>query len=377
MFSSRPAALRCLGIITPLSLLTASLYYQKTDGGGTTEDERLETKKDTGSEWKNASVFLDGWVKRFNETTSSFFETPIVHRREMRHVVLPCGNVSFDIYLLGTNHRTQRSKQDTQQLLTLVKPDVIFVELCRGREEMLFDEIYKESEYYTAAEYRREKEAATQESTPFLLLGDRPTRLSDLRWWESLETSAGQIVTFLLWPFLMPFRESLWGHKILIQERDTFLAYELHKGCAYYIDQKDKDEARSDVESSLGTNTNNSSSICNQLRASMNSAKDTSRTLDAFYQETCFRSAHNYKFEEPNQNPSIVVIIGSSHLDGVCALLENERIWPREMMLQVVETERYSRNHPYTKSIVTNVEEYDRFLRERSNSRLCQNYNNK
>ena len=163
-----------------------------------------------------------------------------MRKRELRHVTLSCGGIGFDIYVLGTNHQTARSNKDVKRLLNLVRPDVIFVELCRGREEMLYDESYDKSEYYTAAEYRRGEQAKTdkQAKVPFLMLGDRPVRVSDQRWFEGIKSAANRIAACLVWPFILPMRDRLWGHEILISERDTFMAYELHKSCAYYIEQQ-------------------------------------------------------------------------------------------------------------------------------------------
>jgi len=66
---------------------------------------------------------------------------------------------------------------------------------------------------------------------------------------------------------------------------------------------------------------------------------------------------YRYGEEEPKQNPTIVAIVGSNHLNGFCDLLDNERIWSLEVMMEVVETKWYSRDHQYTKGLVRDVEE--------------------
>ena len=206
-------------------------------------------QSEKSDEQKNAIINNEeqtaGGIRGF---VASLFVTPIVHKRELRHVVVPCGNINFDVYLLGTNHRAGASRQEVQNVLELVHPDIIFVELCRGRQEILDD--YEDSEYYVAAQYRSRQINNAQMKTPVLLLGDRPYRTGDLRWWESIESTTGRIATFLLWPFLLPFRARFMGHQHFIEERDTFMAYAMHKGCAYYVEQKADCQARAQLSKS-------------------------------------------------------------------------------------------------------------------------------
>ena len=268
---------------------------------------------------------------------------------------------------IGTEHQTIRSKNDVTKLLNLVRPDLIFVELCRGREEILYDESYNKSEYYAAAEYRREEQAKERHNMPYLILGDRPYHVSDLRWWEGLETVAQKVVSYIVWPFIMPLRDRLWGHTILIDERDTFMAYEIHKSCAYYLLEEQQQQQ---LVEGVRTQTKEYNSIdsdkgstCTRLLA-LKLAQKSSTTLNAYFETMCHLGdySNNIAKEESNQ-PSIVVIIGSSHLDGVCDLLKNERLWPSHIQMNVVHTERYSKSHPYTQGIVNDVEEYDRGVR--------------
>eukprot|EP00957_Ditylum_brightwellii_P038294 2895473-Ditylum_brightwellii.AAC.1 len=63
------------------------------------------------------------WFTKFNETIARFTETPVDKKRELRHIVVPCNDSNFDIYVLGTNHRTSHSNQDVTKLLNVVRPD--------------------------------------------------------------------------------------------------------------------------------------------------------------------------------------------------------------------------------------------------------------
>jgi len=306
------------------------------------------------------------WITKFQTTILPFFATPIIHKRELRHVVVPCGTINFDVYILGCNHRTIRSSDDVSKLLQLVKPDVIFVELCRSREEILYDEVYNKSEYYAAATYRRDQ-GDMQQKIPLLMLGDRPLRISDRRWYDSLETVASQITSYLIWPFIMPFRDRLWGHEILINERDTFMAYELQKCLSYHTSEEEDTNARRlalevPVAASLHSAINSDKrSTCTRL-LELRRAQTSSITLNAYFQAMC-GILPIIKSKESRRQPSVVAIIGSNHLDGVCKLLENEKIWSSKVLSDVVSTERHNENHPYTMGIVNDVEEYDRNVR--------------
>ena len=347
---------QCIGILPSLTLTTGVLIHQEID------------------------------------STLAFFTIPLPQKRELRHIIVPLrGRINFDVYVLGTNHCTLRSTNDVKKLLQLVKPNLIFVELCRDREEMLHDETYSSSEYYAAAEYRRGEQQSqsqsddkTTQKMPFMIMGDRPYHVSDQRWWEGLETLSYRIITYLLWPFILPLRDRLWGRTILIDERDTFMAYEIHKCCGYYIDEQQQQQQQTEVvgvrEKDL-TNNNNTEgdmkSTCTRL-TELRRKQNSSLTLNDYFQAMCLDNIPSFNKELANndnnesklqlQRPSIVAIIGSNHLDGVCQLLENERIWSPEILLDVVYTARYPKAHIYTQGIVHNVEEYDRNVRVREHS---------
>lgn len=289
---------------------------------------------------------------------SSLFAAPFVHERELRHIVVPCGNTDFDVYLLGTNHRALASRQDVTNVLELVKPDIIFVELCRDREEILDSDLYEDSEYYSAAQYRcQQMEKFPSMPTSMLILGDRPYRTGDLRWWESIESTTGRIATFLLWPFLLPFRARFMGHTFYIEERDTFMAYTLHKGCVYYVEQNTKGQARSEQsETKVAAVTAERKTLCSKFFSHTSSTR--SSPVNAYFTDACSVTRDDISVDKPTRNPSLVAIIGASHLDGICSLLENERDWPIEMMLEVCESERHPRDSKRTQDLARDVEEY-------------------
>ena len=343
-----------------LSVIPASAAYMAYSYVSHDQSEKYDEQQKSAI--VNNEEQTGGGIRGF---VASLFVAPIVHKRELRHVVVPCGNVDFDVYLLGTNHRARASRQDVQNILELVHPDIIFVELCRDREEILDDDTHEDSEFYVAAQYRSRQINNAQMKTPVLLLGDRPYRTGDLRWWESIESTTGRIAAFLLWPFLLPFRGRFMGHQHYIEERDTFMAYAMHKGCAYYVEQKADCQARaklSELTKAVPV-TLKKKSLCGRFTSQTTMSSARSLLIDTFFTDVCSVSGtHRYdeKDDKPTRNPSLVAIVGASHLDGICSLLEDERVWPIEMMLDVCESKRNPRNSKVTQGLARDVEEYDR-----------------
>ena len=50
--------------------------------------------------------------------------------------VLPCTGGGF-VYLVGTSHFSLESNEDVRKVMRLVRPDVVVLELCAARAEML------------------------------------------------------------------------------------------------------------------------------------------------------------------------------------------------------------------------------------------------
>ena len=183
---------------------------------------------------------------------------------------------------------------------------------------------------------------------------------------------AQKVISYIVWPFIMPLRDRLWGQTILIDERDTFMAYEIHKSCAYYLleEQQQQQQQQQQLVEGVRTQTKEYHSIdsdkgstCTRLLA-LKRAQKSSTTLNAYFETMCHLGDYSNNIaNEESKQPSIVAIMGSSHLDGVCDLLKNERLWPSHIQMNVVHTERYSKSHPYTQGIVNDVEEYDRGVR--------------
>ena len=164
------------------------------------------------------------------------------------------------------------------------------------------------------------------------------------------------------------FRDRLWGYDILINERDIFMAYELQKCLSYHTSEEEDTKVRRlalevPVAASLHSSIDSDKrSTCTRL-IGLRKEQASSITLNAYSQMACLGILPIKTKESSRRQPSVVAIIGSNHLDGVCKLLENEKTWSSKVLSDVVSTERYSENHPYTMGIVNDVEEYDRNVR--------------
>lgn len=92
--SSEPAsaAIRCCVGIVPPALLAAGVEYCSREEG-----VRRDGPPDRGG----------GWLARLRSVRNTFYAAD--REREVRHITVPCGEVDFDVYVLGTNHRTRRS----------------------------------------------------------------------------------------------------------------------------------------------------------------------------------------------------------------------------------------------------------------------------
>eukprot|EP01132_Coremiostelium_polycephalum_P007861 gene7861-9678_t len=55
--------------------------------------------------------------------------------------VVKCEKTGADIYIVGTNHVSEKSNQDVRVVLDVVKPDRIFLELCADRSPLLTKDV--------------------------------------------------------------------------------------------------------------------------------------------------------------------------------------------------------------------------------------------
>ncbi|MED6161146.1 hypothetical protein PIB30_057983 [Stylosanthes scabra] len=76
--------------------------------------------------WINSSS-----VKKCSTTPSSSW------KKELPEHIVPLKVGSCHVYLVGTNHFSQKSVEDVRRIVGVVKPDVVFLELCLKRRGVL------------------------------------------------------------------------------------------------------------------------------------------------------------------------------------------------------------------------------------------------
>lgn len=203
---------------------------------------------------------------------------PLNQRSTLQLVRIPISAENHvNIYLLGTSHVSNDSSADVQLLLHHTEPDIVFVELCEQRVNLLTSEPSREEAEFDqntsfwqqvkhvqegagqsrmaavstvlltsvqknyadslgvelgsefSASYQYVKRLAQSNSAnlrvPILLLGDRPLQITLLRAWESLSLwHKTKVVVGLLWSsFKRPNNEELreWMHSILTADNHT------------------------------------------------------------------------------------------------------------------------------------------------------------
>ena len=67
---------RCIGLIPSVTLTTGVIVFHEVEP-------------------------LNSWMKKLHSSLVSFSAPPFIHKREIRHVIVPCGDINFDVYVLG------------------------------------------------------------------------------------------------------------------------------------------------------------------------------------------------------------------------------------------------------------------------------------
>ncbi|CAN1328084.1 60S ribosomal protein L19-2 [Linum perenne] len=104
-----------------------------------------------------------------------------------RTVMLTCESTaesgSCNVYLVGTAHVSQDSCREVEAVIRYLKPEVVFVELCSDRKNLLTPQDLKVAsklEVFPGSEFRVASEEAKACGAK-VVLGDRPVQLSRLR----------------------------------------------------------------------------------------------------------------------------------------------------------------------------------------------------
>ncbi|KAI8558309.1 hypothetical protein RHMOL_Rhmol04G0081100 [Rhododendron molle] len=103
-------------------------------------------------------------------------------------VKLSCGSTaeggSCVVYLVGTAHVSQESCQEVKAVIGIIKPQVVFLELCPSRKAVLFPQNLKVAsklEVCPGSEFRVAcEEAFKYDDNVKVKLGDRPVQLKEM-----------------------------------------------------------------------------------------------------------------------------------------------------------------------------------------------------
>ncbi|KAJ4866752.1 TraB family protein [Raphanus sativus] len=107
-------------------------------------------------------------------------------------VMLTCESTgesgSCDVYLIGTAHVSKESCREVQAVISILKPEAVFVELCSSRLSILKPQALKiasQLEVLPGAEFRVAYEEALKYGGK-VILGDRPVQITLKRTWAKM-----------------------------------------------------------------------------------------------------------------------------------------------------------------------------------------------
>ncbi|XP_058210668.1 uncharacterized protein LOC131323065 isoform X2 [Rhododendron vialii] len=93
-----------------------------------------------------------------------------------------------EVYVIGTAHVSKESCQEVQAVIRFLQPQVVFLELCRSREALLFPQNLKVAsklEVFPGSEFRVAYEEACNYGG-LVKFGDRPVQITLRRTWEKM-----------------------------------------------------------------------------------------------------------------------------------------------------------------------------------------------
>ncbi|MED6221904.1 hypothetical protein PIB30_059268 [Stylosanthes scabra] len=77
------------------------------------------------------------WINSFVKKCSTLTPSSKEILKELPEHIVPLKLGFCQVYLVGVRHRTQESIADVQRLVSVLKPDVVYLELCEERQELL------------------------------------------------------------------------------------------------------------------------------------------------------------------------------------------------------------------------------------------------
>ena len=287
---------------------------------------------------------------------------PLQQRSTLQRILIPTSPGHYtQVYLLGTSHVSNDSSADVQLLLNHILPDVVFLEVCEQRADMLappmeFDtnttfwekvavvskngmtrasavgtvllttvqqDYAKSLGVELGSEFRVAYEYCLKSHPTILILGDRPLRITLVRAWESLSWwGKVRVLAGLAWNSIRrtdPNELREWMQKILMEGETDVLT-----------------ESIAELRKHFPT-----------LERVILQERDAYMACKLY--QTCRMLPRQY-------NHSIVAIVGAGHVTGICQWLTNTTTnkSPEEILEGLVQTKKWG-DAPSVRPLVTDV----------------------
>lgn len=313
-----------------------------------------------------SALFKRHWGKKkfpvpSNKTSTNYtvpewkkdFPDPLPQRRTLERIMIPLtANNKVTVYLLGTSHVSNDSSSDVRQLLSTTTPDVVLLELCDQRipmlappkkQEKMEDTYPPNATFWEKVKTVQEGSGMTKSSAmgtvlltqvqddyadslgvelggefsaaweyceahkPVCILGDRPLKITLLRAWESLN----------------------WWGKAKCMVALVWSSFQ----------KPDPDELREWMQNILNGDSDVLTESMAELRKAFPSLervilKERDAYLACKIYQTC-------RYLNPNQNHTMVAIVGAGHGPGICNWLTNGNgQTPEEILRGILETKK-------------------------------------
>jgi pheromone shutdown protein TraB len=323
-----------------------------------------------------ATIFKYRWGKSWKVTTNqnttrlssnftipawkTVLPDPLPSRRTLERIQIPLTTeTKVTLYLLGTSHVSNDSSADVRVLLEYAKPEVVFLELCDQRIPMLLPKTKEDSfspnstfwervgavqegsgmsrgsaigtvlltqvqddyaeslgvdlggEFRVAWEY-------CQRNRPICILGDRPLKITLLRAWESLSWwGKSKCLVALLWSsFQKPNPQELreWMRNILEGDSDVLT------------------ESMAELRKTFPS-----------LERVILKERDAYLACKIY--QTC-------RYLNPDENHTLVAIVGAGHGPGVCQwLTDGNGQSPEDILRDIVKTKKNENIEPLIRDV--------------------------
>lgn len=320
-------------VVKPRDCEGSALFKRKW---GSNTPSKTISSPDTS---KPSNYTVPDWKKGLPE--------PLPSRRTLERIHIPLtSNTKVTVYLLGTSHVSNDSSADVRVLLNASQPDVVFLELCDQRINMLAPPIQQEGFPPNATFWDRVKMVQQssgmskssaigtvlltqvqddyaeslgvelggefrvaweycQNNRPICILGDRPLKITLLRAWESLSWwGKTKCIVALIW--------SSWQ-------------------------KPNPEELREWMQSILSGDSDVLTESMTELRKAFPSLervilKERDAYLACKIYQTC-------RYLNPRENHTMVAIVGAGHGQGICQWLTNGNgQTPEQILSDIVQT---------------------------------------